>query len=53
MIIESGDPWWTRENKHNVHLMMEAPNPQPLAVMPRGIVSSTVLRRLTQVAPQP
>jgi hypothetical protein len=51
--IESGDPWSTREDKHDVHLLVEAPNPQTLAVMPKGIVSSTVLSWLTRVAPQP
>jgi hypothetical protein len=53
MTIESGDPWSTREDKQDVHLMVQAPSPQTITVMPKGIVSSTVLGWLKRVAPQP
>jgi len=51
--IASGDPWSTRTDKLDVHLVAGAPNSQTVAVMPKGIVSSTVLAWLTRVAPQP
>jgi hypothetical protein len=53
MTIEGGDRWSTREGKHDVHLMAGASDLQTLAIMPKGIVSSTVLDWLTRVAPQP
>lgn len=53
MIIERGDRWSTREGEHDVHLMVGASDLQTLGILPKGIVSSTVLDWLTRVAPQP
>jgi hypothetical protein len=50
--IQGGDQWSTREDEQDVHLALESPDPQTVAVMPKGIVSSTVLGWLTRVAPQ-
>jgi len=52
VIIERGDPWFIREDKQDVHLVVKSPASQTLAVMPKGIVSSTVLDWLARVAPQ-
>jgi hypothetical protein len=51
--IHRGDQWSAREDKQDVHLALDAPDPQTVAVMPKGIVSSTVLGWLTRVAPSP
>jgi len=53
MTIERGDRWSTREGEHDVHLMVGASDSQTFAIMPKGIVSSTVLDWLTRVSPQP
>jgi hypothetical protein len=50
VIIERGDPWSIREDQNDVHLMVDAPGSQTIAVMPKGIVSSTVLDWLARVA---